>query len=56
MADDNVTQFLVDRLKSFAAAPDGNVTAFRSAAARLHSRAASQGVYVVVVLGWAEVW
>lgn len=41
-ADDNVTHVLIDRLKSFAATPHGNVTAFRSVAARLHSRAASQ--------------
>jgi hypothetical protein len=47
-ADDNVAHVLIDRLKSFAAAPHGNVTAFRSAAARLHSRAASQGAYVVL--------
>jgi hypothetical protein len=47
-ADGNVAHVLIDRLKSFAAAPHGNVTAFRSVAARLHSRAASQGAYVVL--------
>jgi hypothetical protein len=47
-ADDNVAHVLTDRLKLFAATPHGNVTAFRSVAARLHSRAASQGAYVVL--------
>ena len=48
MADDNVNAVLIDRLKSFASAPDGNLTAFRTVAARLHSRAASQGVFLVL--------
>ena len=47
-ADDNVSDVLIDRLKSLAATPHGNLTAFRSVAARLHSRAASQGAYVVL--------
>jgi hypothetical protein len=47
-ADDNVAHVLVDRLNSFAATPHGDVTAFRSVAARLHSRAASQGAYILL--------
>ena len=55
-ADDNVAHVLIDRLKSFAAAPHGNVTALRSVAARLHSRAASQGAYVVWVVLCCGLW
>jgi len=58
-ADDNVTHVLIERLKSFAATPHGNVTAFRSVAARLHSRAASQGAYIVldcVEVCWIYSW
>jgi len=58
-ADDNVAHVLIDRLKSFAATPHNNVTAFRSVAARLHSRAASQGGYVVlgcVGVCWVCCW
>jgi hypothetical protein len=46
MSDDNLNGILIDRLKSFAAKPNANVEGFRSVAAKLHSRAASQGMFV----------
>jgi hypothetical protein len=44
MSDDNLSEVLIVRLKSLAAKPNDNVGGLRSVAARLHSRAASQGM------------
>jgi hypothetical protein len=45
MSEDNLNAILIDRLKSFAAKPNANVEGFRSVAAKLHSRAASEGMF-----------
>ncbi|XP_021925880.1 cytosolic carboxypeptidase 1-like isoform X7 [Zootermopsis nevadensis] len=42
MSDDNLSEVLIDRLKSLAAKPNDNIAGLRSVAARLHSRTASQ--------------
>lgn len=49
MSDDNLNDVLIARFKSFAARPNSNVDGFRSVAAKLHSRAASQGMFVLLV-------
>jgi hypothetical protein len=49
MSDDNLNDVLIARLKSFAAKPNGNINGFRSVAAKLHSRAASQGMFIILV-------
>jgi hypothetical protein len=50
MSDDNLNEVLIDRLKSLAAKPNDNIAGLRSVAARLHSRAASQGVFFLFFL------
>nr|CAD7599967.1 unnamed protein product [Timema genevievae] len=42
MSDESLNENLIDRLRQFASKPSDNVEAVRSAAARLHSRTASQ--------------
>ncbi|KAK7793652.1 hypothetical protein R5R35_006136 [Gryllus longicercus] len=42
MADDTLNDVLIDRLRSFLSKPNENLDGIRSAAARLHSRCASQ--------------
>lgn len=49
MSDESVNEGLLERLRQFALKPAENIEQLRSVAARIHSRAGSQGISYTLI-------